>query len=66
MILRFFENLFDRLGSISVAGTTYKDAEIASNAGRYWRAAGILQPLAESGDPRAQFDLGGMHMMGRV
>jgi TPR repeat protein len=65
VILRFLQNLFDRLGFIGVAGTTYNDAEAAMDAGRYWRARGILQPLAETGDPRAQFDLGGMYMMGQ-
>ncbi len=47
--------------SVSVAGTTYGEGTASALQGDYGAAFTTWQSLAESGDPRAQFNLGLMY-----
>jgi hypothetical protein len=46
------------------ASTTLHDAEVAIRVRDFSLAAGILAPLAERGDPRAQLLLAGLYRVG--
>lgn len=43
----------------------FEDAQAAFDAGDFVAAVGLWQPLAEQGNPDAQFSLGRMYLFGR-
>jgi TPR repeat protein len=46
------------------AADSYEEAEFAYDRGEYTKAARLFRPLAEAGNPAAQFHLGLMHERG--
>src|ERR1700733_12516281 len=48
-----------------VGATPLEDANAAADSGDYAKAMQLLRPLAEQGDPAAQYDLGVMYYAGQ-